>query len=102
MDTVRTFCRICEPSCGLVADVDGGQLVKLTPDREHPVIRVVVADLGRTVFEHTDQLIRHPPLDRSGRHLGRSAGGLRPRDDSLLDRLLPLDGARAHLTPVTP
>ncbi len=22
--SVRTFCRICEPSCGLVADVDGG------------------------------------------------------------------------------
>ena len=37
MDTVRTFCRICEPSCGLVAHVDGGQLVKLTPDRGHPV-----------------------------------------------------------------
>jgi anaerobic selenocysteine-containing dehydrogenase len=37
MDEVRTFCRICEPSCGLVAHVDAGRLVKLTPDREHPV-----------------------------------------------------------------
>ena len=39
MDTVRTFCRICEPSCGLVAHVDEGQLVKLTPDRDHPVTK---------------------------------------------------------------
>ena len=37
MDNVRTFCRICEPSCGLVATVDGGRLVKLAPDREHAV-----------------------------------------------------------------
>ena len=24
---VNTFCRICEPSCGLIAHVDGGRLV---------------------------------------------------------------------------
>lgn len=37
MEHIRTFCRICEPSCGLVADVDEGRLVRLTPDRTHPV-----------------------------------------------------------------
>ena len=34
---VHTFCRICEPSCGLVAHVADGQLVRLTADRSHPV-----------------------------------------------------------------
>ncbi len=37
--TVRTFCRVCEPSCGLVAEVRDGEIAKLTPDREHPVTR---------------------------------------------------------------
>lgn len=37
--TVTTFCRVCEPSCGLVAEVEGGRLLRLWPDREHPVTR---------------------------------------------------------------
>jgi anaerobic selenocysteine-containing dehydrogenase len=32
-----TFCRICEAHCGMVATVDDGQVVKLRPDREHPL-----------------------------------------------------------------
>ena len=36
---VRTFCRICEPSCGLVAEVDDGALVELRADRDHPVTK---------------------------------------------------------------
>ena len=36
---VRTFCRVCEPSCGLVATVQDGEIAKLAPDREHPVTR---------------------------------------------------------------
>ena len=34
---IKTFCRICEPSCGLVARVEDGRLVKLSPDRDHAV-----------------------------------------------------------------
>src|SRR5918997_1041729 len=32
-----TFCRICEPLCGMVATVDDGRLVALRPDKEHPL-----------------------------------------------------------------
>lgn len=39
MGEVTTFCRLCEPSCGLVAHVDEGRLVKLTPDRDHPATK---------------------------------------------------------------
>jgi formate dehydrogenase len=32
-----TYCRICEPLCGLRATVQDGELVKLRPDPEHPL-----------------------------------------------------------------
>ncbi|MBV8927545.1 MAG: molybdopterin-dependent oxidoreductase, partial [Mycobacteriaceae bacterium] len=32
-----TFCRICEPLCGMVATVEDGRLVQLRPDRDHPL-----------------------------------------------------------------
>jgi anaerobic selenocysteine-containing dehydrogenase len=34
-----TFCRICEPLCGLVATVEGDLLTQLRPDDEHPLSR---------------------------------------------------------------
>ena len=37
MPDIRTFCRVCEPACGLVARVEEGKLVGVKPDREHPV-----------------------------------------------------------------
>lgn len=32
-----TFCRICEPLCGLLATVQDGRLVSLRPDADHPL-----------------------------------------------------------------
>jgi formate dehydrogenase len=32
-----TYCRICEPLCGLVATVEDGRLVKVRPDPDHPL-----------------------------------------------------------------
>ncbi|WP_207839778.1 molybdopterin-containing oxidoreductase family protein [Williamsia soli] len=34
---VHTFCRICEPGCGVLADVADGAVVRLQPDHDHPV-----------------------------------------------------------------
>jgi anaerobic selenocysteine-containing dehydrogenase len=34
-----TFCRICEPLCGMVATVEDGRLTQLRPDEEHPLSR---------------------------------------------------------------
>ncbi|WP_420750313.1 molybdopterin-containing oxidoreductase family protein [Rhodococcus sp. O3] len=34
---VHTFCRICEPGCGLVAEVEDDRVVRLQPDQDHPV-----------------------------------------------------------------
>jgi anaerobic selenocysteine-containing dehydrogenase len=32
-----TYCRICEPLCGLIATTQDGELVKLRPDPDHPL-----------------------------------------------------------------
>ncbi len=32
-----TYCRVCEPLCGMVATVENGRLTKLRPDAEHPL-----------------------------------------------------------------
>lgn len=32
-----TFCRICEPLCGMVATVEDGKLTALRPDKDHPL-----------------------------------------------------------------
>ena len=37
MREIPTFCRVCEPSCGLIARVEGDELVSLRPDADHPV-----------------------------------------------------------------
>jgi formate dehydrogenase len=34
-----TYCRICEPMCGLIATVSDGRLTSLRPDRDHPLSR---------------------------------------------------------------
>ncbi|MGY4101487.1 molybdopterin-containing oxidoreductase family protein [Nocardia sp. R16R-3T] len=32
-----TFCRICEPACGLIGVVEDGKLLALRPDKDHPL-----------------------------------------------------------------
>jgi anaerobic selenocysteine-containing dehydrogenase len=34
-----TYCRICEPLCGLIATVEDGRLARLRPDKDHPLSR---------------------------------------------------------------
>ncbi len=61
--TRRTFCRICEAACGLVADVDaGGAVTRLVPDRQHPVSAGFVCAKGTRFHEVTNHpnRLRHP------------------------------------------
>ncbi len=63
-ESVRTFCRICEPSCGLVAQVDDGVLVKLSPDRDHPVTNGFACHKGLAAVDlhHDPDRLDHPML----------------------------------------
>ncbi len=65
---IHTFCRVCEPSCGLVAEVDNGRLLRLRPDDEHPVSRGFACHKG-VGFD----AIHHDP-DRLNVPLRRSNG----------------------------
>ncbi len=63
-NTVRTFCRVCEPSCGLLAQVEDGRLVKLTPDREHPVTQGFACHKGLAMVDlhHDPDRLNHPAI----------------------------------------
>lgn len=58
----RTFCRICEPACGLVATVENDELVALAPDREHPISRGYACHKGLFALDvHRDpDRLNHP------------------------------------------
>lgn len=64
---VHTFCRVCEPACGLVARVEGSELRALSPDREHPVTRGFACHKGIAGVEiHRDPDRLDRPLERTG------------------------------------
>ena len=46
-----TFCRICEPLCGMVATVEDGRVTKLRPDRDHPLSRGYACPKGIAMAE---------------------------------------------------
>ena len=46
-----TYCRICEPLCGMVATVEDGELVKLRPDSEHPLSQGFACPKGIAMAE---------------------------------------------------
>ncbi len=65
--TVSTFCRICEPLCPLVAEVDdAGAVVALRPDRDHPVSGGFACHKGTGFLEvHDDPNRLDHPLRRT-------------------------------------
>ncbi len=60
-----TFCRVCEPACGLVATVENGELTALAPDKAHPVTQGFACNkgiAGLDIHRDPDRLAR--PLKR--------------------------------------
>jgi anaerobic selenocysteine-containing dehydrogenase len=55
---------VCEPSCGLIADVVDDTLVKLSPDREHPVTEGFACHKGLAMVDlHRDpDRLDHPAV----------------------------------------
>ncbi|MFV0644299.1 MAG: molybdopterin-dependent oxidoreductase [Sphingomonadaceae bacterium] len=66
MQKVRTFCRICEPLCPMIATRDeDGAVVKLEPDREHPVSRGFACHKGLNFIQvHNDPDRINTPIRR--------------------------------------
>lgn len=64
-----TFCRICEPLCGMVATVEGDRITKLRPDPQHPLSRGYACPKGIAMQE-----VQNDP-DRVTHPLRRTPGG---------------------------
>jgi anaerobic selenocysteine-containing dehydrogenase len=55
MKSVNTFCRVCEPSCALIAEVENDEIISLKPDRNHPVTKGFACHKGLATLElHND------------------------------------------------
>lgn len=62
-----TFCRICEPACGLIATTENGRLVDLGPNRDHVLSQGFMCVKGRSmadVVNDPDRLLQ--PMRRNG------------------------------------
>lgn len=57
-----TYCRICEPLCGMVATVEDGAVTKLRPDKEHPLSRGFACPKGiaMTEIQNDPDRLLHP------------------------------------------
>jgi anaerobic selenocysteine-containing dehydrogenase len=62
-----TYCRICEPLCGIVATIEDGRVTKLRPDSEHPLSRGFACPKGIAMAEvqNDPDRVLHP-LRRRG------------------------------------
>ena len=71
-----TFCRICEPLCGMIATVEDGRLVALRPDKDHPLSSGFACQKGIAFTEvHNDpDRVTTPLRRRTERDSNRSAG----------------------------
>lgn len=64
-----TFCRICEPLCGMIATVEDGRLTALRPDKDHPLSAGFACQKGIAFTE----VVNDP--DRVTRPLRRGPAG---------------------------
>ena len=63
--TKKTFCRVCEPACGMIATVEDGALIALAADKEHPISKGFVCNKGIYGLDiHNDPDRLRTPLKR--------------------------------------
>ena len=63
---LKTFCRVCEPSCGLVAEVDDGRVLDLKPDFDHPITQGYACHKGIATLDiNRDPDRLRVPLERA-------------------------------------
>ena len=73
-----TYCRVCEPLCGMVATVTDGELTKVRPDRDHPLSAGFACPKGiaMTEVQNDPDRVLHPLRRRPD---GSSTGSPGPR-----------------------
>ncbi len=65
---IHTYCRVCEPNCGLKATVIDGKLTKITGDKEHPVSKGYICARGLATLDihHDPDRIKYPQKKVNG------------------------------------
>ena len=89
-----TFCRICEPLCGMVATVEDERIVKLRPDPDHPLSRGYACPKGIAMAEIQNDADRvlHPLKRMPGGEFERVSWEQALSDIAERMRALPRDG----------
>ncbi|MET9213483.1 MULTISPECIES: molybdopterin-containing oxidoreductase family protein [unclassified Nocardia] len=61
-----TFCRICEPFCGMIATIENDKLVGLRPDRDHPLSKGFACPKGMAYpnVQNDPDRVRYPQRRR--------------------------------------
>tara|TARA_R110002073_G_scaffold9722_2_gene48650 strand:+ start:1067 stop:3151 length:2085 start_codon:yes stop_codon:yes gene_type:complete len=72
MERHHTFCRVCEPSCALIAEVENDEIVSLKPDKGHPITKGFACHKGLATLDiHQDPDRLMYPQQRRGDALQR-------------------------------
>lgn len=77
MPEVRTFCRICAATCGIIVTVEDGpgepRVTHVAGDRDHPASQGYTCVKGRALpaFHHHPRRLEHPVVRHSGEPSGR-------------------------------
>jgi len=73
MKRVNTFCRVCEPSCALIAEVENEEILSLKPDKDHPVTRGFACHKGLATLDlHKDpDRLNYPERKTESGHFER-------------------------------
>jgi anaerobic selenocysteine-containing dehydrogenase len=82
-----TYCRVCEPLCGMVATVEDGRLTKLRPDSDHPLSAGFACPKGiaMTDVQNDPDRVLHPMRRNASGEFERVSWGLAL--DEIGDRL---------------
>ena len=66
IEKIPTFCRVCEAACGLVAEKENDVILRLRPDKSHPVSKGFACHKGIFALEmHHDEDRLNFPLKRT-------------------------------------
>jgi anaerobic selenocysteine-containing dehydrogenase len=71
---VKTFCRICISSCGLIVQLDGDSVVSVRGDRDHPLTGGYTCQKGRALpqVHHHPRRLERPQMRVDGALLDRT------------------------------
>ena len=66
---IKTYCRVCISSCGIIVDVDGDKVLRVRGDRGHPLTRGYTCSKGRALphHHHHPRRLERPQMRVNGR-----------------------------------